>query len=33
MMEKLKLFGNKTPNSTSLYDMNGVKKTLNVFEI
>ena len=31
-MEKLKLFGNKTPNSTSLYDMNGVKKTLQLFE-
>ena len=31
-MEKLKLFGNKTPNITSLYDMNGVKKTLNIFE-
>ena len=31
MLEKLKLFGNKTPNITSLYDMNGVKKTLNIF--
>ena len=30
--EKLKLFGNKTDISTSLYDMKGVKKTYNLFE-
>ena len=34
-MEKLKLFGNfgnRTTNSTSLYEMKGVKKTYNIFE-
>ena len=35
VMEKLKLFGNfgnRTTNSTSLYEMKGVKKTYNIFE-
>ena len=30
--EKLKLFGNRTDNSTSLYNMKGVKKTSNFLE-
>ena len=32
MREKLKLFGNRTINSTSLYEMKGVKKTSNFLE-
>ena len=32
MREKMKLFGNRTINSTSLYEMKGVKKTTNFLE-